>query len=191
MPLARVPQNQIDALPVVTIESVGDPGQTVVIGKTLVRYWPPAQTGINGQSSNVADPRTAGRVYLLSNYLDFSGCTIFSCLLGVKITAIGGDGAQTWNVHPLPLVSTVDGAIDPVPDLPGPSNRNLTGSYAVTAIPTVGTLIFPALSPPAFPAYEFARMQFANNLGTVRLLFTATTGRDPALNFLTVWASSS
>jgi len=161
-----------------------------VIGNQLVRYWPPAQTGINGQSSNVADPRTAGSSYLLSNYLDFSGCKIFSCLLGVKITAIGGDVAQTWNVHPLPFVSTVDGPIDPVPVLPGPSNRNLTGGYAASAVPAVGTLVFPALSPGAFPAYEFARMQFANALGTVRLLLVAATGRDPALNFLTVWASS-
>jgi hypothetical protein len=204
MSIGRTPQNQLNALPLITPEAVGQAGDVVVVGGVVVRTWTPAATGISGTLGNIADPRTNTLAYLLTNWLDMSGCSRFTAMLAGQVNAIGGDVAQTWSVFAIPYVDAGGTIIEPVPFPPGPDLRNLTGNYASNAYPQVGTLKIPALTfgGPPFPQYKSAQCSWsaggastgfsieAGSIGTHRLLLTAPNGADPIQYYLKLWGQS-
>lgn len=200
--IGRTPQNQLDALPLISAEAVGDPGDVSIVGQNVIKKWTPVVVGINGTAGNVADPRTAGRVYLLSNWLDFTGMKYFTLQLGVVVPNVGADVAQNWTVRLIPGATTNLGIVEPVPFGPGPDNRNLTGTYADTAYQSVGVLNVP--TPAAAAVFPYNKSSIcawqigstiggASNSGSLGVcrIFMGNTGAGTAMTYyLTAYASS-
>lgn len=210
--VANVPMNQINALPILSVEAASTPPSTVVVTGTgkIIRTWLPATSGINGQSSNVADPRTpAAGAFLITNWLDFTGMASVVLMLGTRVMALGGDSVVDWGVRLIPMVTAgASGVVDPTPVLPGPSTLNLTAGWgnvggAGAAFPQVGGLHMGALTGLVFPGGPYLKSAVcgwgastpgaAAGLpvsGVFKLWLLSATGADPAENYLTVIASS-
>lgn len=201
--VGNLPVVQIDALPEISIATYATSHTQIKVGANIFRTWTPTQTGINGQSSNVGDPRGDANVYLLTNWLDFTGMTRVTLSLLAIVGAAGGEGAVTWGVRL--IASTGSPPVEPAPFLPGPDKRNMTGNYATAgAFPQVGALTIPSPTVVGvpYPFNKLATCSFqcgsAGAGGTIatggispcRLLFISNAGSDPLTNFLTVYASS-
>jgi len=200
--VGNTPQNQLAALPLFTADSFATPATDVaVIGNKVYRRWTPAATGISGASGFVTDPRTAGRWYMLTNWLDFNGMVAFTCAMGCVASDANGDAVQTWVVRVIPAATQVAGVlIEPVTVTPGPDNRNLTGAYADTAFAQVGALAKPSLGSlgnPQSTALSWGVGSIfggtpSGAFGTCRIFFGFTTAQPAGTNayYLTVLASS-
>lgn len=89
--LGKTPQNQLDALPLLSADAVSDPGDTVVIGGQLIRHWIPSRVGINGLN-RVLYVNIAVKAFVGPGLpLDFSGMNSFTFALGKTVTAVAGD----------------------------------------------------------------------------------------------------
>jgi len=207
--VANVPMNQINALPILSIDAASTPPSTVVVTGTgkIIRTWLPAVSGINGQSSNVADPRGDPNAYLITNWLDLTGMSAVTLMLGVETPApFAGDVLVSWTVRAIPMCTAGGVTVDPTPFLPGPNTRNMTGVYASAAaapFPVVGVMGVPALTGLAGVAIGYKLATCGWGIGTnstgshvgipvngvFKLLFIGG-GADPLLNYLTVIASS-
>jgi hypothetical protein len=185
-----------------TADSFATPATDVaVIGSKVYRRWSPAATGINGASGFVTDPRTAGRWYMLTNWLDFTGMVSFTAAMGCVATDANGDAVQTWVVRVIPAATQVAGAlIEPAPITPGPDNRNLTGNYADTAFASVGNLAKPSLVSFGNPQSMVVSWGLGSifggapsgGFGTCRVFFGFTTAQPAGTNayYLTMLAST-
>jgi hypothetical protein len=202
MAFAQVPKNQIDALPVETILEATQPTETKIVGNRIVKTWNPTATGINGQSSNVANPQDGTGAFLETNQFDFTGMVYVTLSLGQKITAVGGTTVVGWTVNAVARAFTVDGEVN-YHAFATPDSRNLTGAYAATAFPQVGNLACAALiGIPGYPVYRGAQCSFSTGgigvggnvntgvIGVCRFFLRSATGADPCLNYLTIIASS-
>src|SRR5262249_40424731 len=99
-------------------------------------------------ASNGGDPRTAGSVYFLTNPIDITGLTLLTFVLVGNVTAAGGDTTDvTWSFYAVPQITDpVTGwVISIIPNLPGLSNENMTGDYARSAFPLLGTMVLKTL----------------------------------------------
>ena len=85
----KIPQNQLDALPLVDADSVGDPGELQIIGNTMTRFWSGAASGINN-IVRIADPDEPATSMLLSNYLDVRGCSKIQLVVTRRVDTSGG-----------------------------------------------------------------------------------------------------
>ncbi len=206
MAAPQIPKTQQDALPLQTIgDAIATPADTVTfLGNTIIKKWSPASTGINGQSSNVADPSgLAAHAFLMTNWLDFSGMTRFTAILGVTINSAGGNIATNWVVRVIGASVVAAGVVvEPVP-FGTPDIRNLTGTYGASAYPQVGSLNVILLTGLAtFPTNASATCGWMiggpsvssqasmGASGTCRLWLDSSTGADPKLNYLTVIAEA-
>jgi hypothetical protein len=148
----QIPKTQQDALPLITVgDAIAQAADTVtIIGSTIIKKWGPAATGINGsQDSNIADPTTAGQVYLLTNWLDFSGMTRFTVALATQIPigGIAGNVTQNWVLRVIAAAQQSGGTIvEPVPNPPGPDRHNLLGSIGAQLYPQVGAFNIQAIA---------------------------------------------
>jgi hypothetical protein len=198
--LGRIPELQANALPLYTpaaAVAAVDGDTIVVVGARTFKRWSPAATGINGNTGNVADPRTpANGVYLLSNWLDMSGMVYFTAAMGIHYPA--AFAIQNWAVRLIPAaVQAGNAAVEPVPAPPGPNNRNLTSAYMNSAYASPGSCNFAATvganNASASVSWHLGIEGAAGPLGTLgpcRVLLTSTTGADPVNIFLTLYASS-
>jgi hypothetical protein len=107
MPIGNTPINQLNALPLVSAQSVGDPGDVVVVGNTIRRYWSPAallgsSLGNSGVAGNVADPFQPGtRSGFITLMLDVTGCNFFTIIMVMRAATAGNDlGNPGWSIAP-------------------------------------------------------------------------------------------
>jgi len=116
-----VPVNQLDALPLLTADQLAYGGTVSIISGQVNRYFSPADTGVNGATMNTVDPSGALSGFPSNNYrhiiqtntLDVRGCTFFTVLLAVKITAVNQEkvgGVFKPLVMDLFITSPVPGA---------------------------------------------------------------------------------
>jgi len=86
----NVPQNQIDALPIITPDAAAAAGDLQIVGGSISRFWSPATLGLNG----VAATASGGVFFLATPYLDVSGCTRFAMFIS-RFNAVGDAIALT------------------------------------------------------------------------------------------------
>jgi hypothetical protein len=202
MAFAQVPKNQQDALPLETILEATQPSDIKIVGNRIIRIWNSTASGVNGQSSNVANPQDGAGAFLETNQIDLTGMVYVTLSLGQRIASVGGTTVVGWIVNAVARAFTVDGEVNPHA-FGTPDSRNLTGAYAATAFPQVGTLQMAALiGIPAYPVYRMAQCSFSTGgigvggnvntgiLGVCRFYLRSTTGADPCLNYLTITAQS-
>jgi len=103
--IGNTPINQLNALPLVTAQSVGEPGEVVFLGNTVVRYWSPtallgAALGGAGVAGNVADPFEPGaRSGFVTNFIDVRCVNFFTCIMVMRAAVAGNDlGTPSWLV---------------------------------------------------------------------------------------------
>jgi hypothetical protein len=103
--IGNTPVNQLNALPLVTAQSVGDPGEIVVVGNTIIKYWSPVAlfgSGIGnaGFAGNVADPFQPGaRSGIVTNFIDVRGCNYFAFTMTLQHNNVAGDiGSPGWAI---------------------------------------------------------------------------------------------
>jgi len=94
MSSALIPQNQLDALPLISAAQAAQAGTLQIIGGRVVRYFGPADLGINASGVSTFPVGAGFYYYLVTPYLDLRGCTTFAFLLrrnvGATITALAG-----------------------------------------------------------------------------------------------------
>jgi hypothetical protein len=106
MPIGNTPINQLNALPLVSAASVGDPGDVVVVGNTIRRYWNTAAlmggASAAGIAGNVADPFQPGtRSGWITPTLDVTGCNFFTVVMVMRAATAGNDlGSPGWSIAP-------------------------------------------------------------------------------------------
>jgi hypothetical protein len=84
--ISKIPQNQLDALPLTDAATAAAGGDIVVLGNTISRYWSPTVTGINGTPfANDAN----GFPVIVSNFLDVRGCRTFTMLMRRAFVGVG------------------------------------------------------------------------------------------------------
>lgn len=86
MAIGKMPQNQLDALPLLTATDVTDPSETVVVGTSVVKTWDPSKTGVNGIAASGGG---ASLLYLLTAQMDFRGMNTAMLQLQ-RDTTVGG-----------------------------------------------------------------------------------------------------
>lgn len=91
------PQNQLDALPLLSVESVGAPGDVNVIGGVLTRYYDATAVGFPAEFVN----QGAGGSALISNPLDLRGCVQLVLVLTLEVTGAPGDAGRTYQPYVL------------------------------------------------------------------------------------------
>lgn len=77
MASTKIPQSQLDSLPLQDAEEATNPGTVTIIGGQVSRFFTPAQTGINAAVRDT----TGGYYYVLGAYLDLSGCNTFTAMI--------------------------------------------------------------------------------------------------------------
>jgi hypothetical protein len=98
MGVQKLPQNQIAALPLMTADNASNPGDVYIIGNTMVRYWNPLNTGINGIPL-ADDPQGSGvYTYMVTKWLDVRGCSAFQGVLTRTASNAGNDPAVNKNI---------------------------------------------------------------------------------------------
>jgi hypothetical protein len=95
--LGATPQVQLDSLPLITAQQVGDPGEVVVIGNSIIKHWTPAQLGVVAVSGNTGDPDKAGALGFVTNIIDVRGCSFFRLVMVRRTDALIHD--QTTNLN--------------------------------------------------------------------------------------------
>lgn len=199
MPSA-IPIDQQNALPISTIDQAAGQGVVTMTGGVMTKTFDPVATGVNGVFSNAADPHTISIGYIITKWLDLSGCEVITCNLGVIQADPGGHIDEQINLGIKPIGACVvnNVLIDPVPFPPGPDPRNLTGNYATSAFPAVATLAIPiagANQANQFPFKKCATASFKvgsianfgrNGIAIVKFLLNQSPGSTFQQNYLTV-----
>lgn len=206
----RTPIDQLDSLPLLSAAQwvsgvVPQQGTVTIVNGKITKIFDPVATGINGTLANVADPRTAGRYYAITNWLDFTALVTLTAVLVLKVTQAGGDAAaQVWSVLYIPAQDEVGGVIDPTPTLPGPSNNNMTGDYGGNAFPQVGILNSVVLNAARnlagpYPYFKMLQVSFAAGIalggtltqfgvGVHKIWLSSTTAAPNNCEmYLTIW----
>ncbi len=98
MPLGATPINQLDALPLVTAQAVGEPGEVVVIGNVIVKHWTPVQLGVVAVSGNTGDPDKAGSLGFVTTFLDVRGCNYFRLVMVRRTDSLAHDQTTSLNI---------------------------------------------------------------------------------------------
>lgn len=157
MPIGNTPANQLDALPLVTAQSVGDPGETVIVGNTIIKHWNPTQLGVSGVSGNVGDPDKPGSLGFVTNFIDVRGCNYFRLVMVRRVDLIGNDQATTLTIT-WQMKGTSDGPSQGVTPRTGDNGRtNFGGQQGVIAAQ-------PAPAGVAFPFDGACSVGFSNAL---------------------------
>ena len=90
MGIQPVPQNQLDALPLITVAQASSGGDVTVLGGQILRRFTPAVLGVNGAAaSSYATPAALNVPYLVTPFLDVTGCTNFAFVLMITNTTAG------------------------------------------------------------------------------------------------------
>jgi hypothetical protein len=131
MPVGPTPENQLRALPILTQQQIAAPGEAVVIGGQVIRYWSPSQLGLNGVSGNVADPdnvpSVAADVSMFTNYVDGRGCNAFTLML-VNDPFVAPAGETAWHIY---LQYAGTGSVGLVQPRSGTAGRIVTSQVAL------------------------------------------------------------
>lgn len=101
--IGKMPQNQIDALPLLSADAVSDPGDTVVIGSQLIRHWTPARVGINGASRTAYVNMPTRSATPLGLPLDFSGMNSFTFSISRQVNSAAADTTATPFLRASPI----------------------------------------------------------------------------------------
>jgi hypothetical protein len=204
-----IPINQMNSLPLFSIDQYAFGGTVSVIGGSINRYFSPADTGINGASMNVGDPDTSGPLeanskIAKSNLLDVRGCSRFTAQLALKLAnqdqehTLGGGGGLAYSYTiGLRIMSPVAADIASV--------APHTGACGVMAWPLVGSFVIPHTGEAAiaFPVYNSAARGWqvggpgavslqTGSLGFIYLWFAFLNGAfdTGALLYASLYASS-
>jgi hypothetical protein len=90
--IAKIPQNQLNALPLTDAATAAAGGDIVVLGSAITRYWSPTVLGVSG-ARRTGPEAVSGYFALVTPYLDVRGCSQFVVLLqrngGTGVGAIG------------------------------------------------------------------------------------------------------
>jgi hypothetical protein len=73
-----LPQNQINALPTLTVAQAQAADTVQVVGGSITKNWIPQSTGVNGAQAT-ADGVGAGG-FIATNYLDLTGCKFITLI---------------------------------------------------------------------------------------------------------------
>jgi hypothetical protein len=90
--IGKTPVNQLNALPLVTADATANPGDVLVVGGTVTRFWSPTNTGING-ASFAGDPDDTSALAIFSNFFDVTGCNRFQMVLSRIADTLANDTA--------------------------------------------------------------------------------------------------
>lgn len=90
MATGPIPQNQLNALPLLTAAQAAAAGELTIIGGGLYRYFSPTVLGIN--ATPVVNYGGLGYYLLTTPYLDLRGCSKY--VVTIRNTYIGGPGAR-------------------------------------------------------------------------------------------------
>jgi hypothetical protein len=88
--LGNTPQNQIDALPIITVAAAASAGDIQVVGGIMTKFFNPAATGI----SSVATGTDGTNIFIASSFLDLRGLRAFSAIMSRTIQG-GGAAVAT------------------------------------------------------------------------------------------------
>ena len=88
--LGNTPKNQIDALPIMTVVAAAAADDITIVGGTIAKFWSPTTLGMAGI---VPTTDAAGHVFLVTPFLDMTGCTNGALLLTRTDTANSLAGA--------------------------------------------------------------------------------------------------
>lgn len=82
MPIGAMPQNQLDALPLITAVQAAAPDEVLIVGGTVTKFWNPVTIGIVNQRPFL-DGSGGGAAMQIhgTNFLDFSGMNHFLFML--------------------------------------------------------------------------------------------------------------
>lgn len=95
----KLPINQINALPLQTPEAAADPGDVLVLGGKILKYWSPAVLGINNLPYAIAAaPNGYGNRGFMSNTIDTTGCTDFTLLVLRNLPTVAEAAQRTWSL---------------------------------------------------------------------------------------------
>lgn len=82
-----IPQNQLDALPLITAAQAATAGTLQIIGGTIYRFFTPAELGIN---ASVIASSFGGYYVAATPYLDLRGCNRYTMTVRVVDSSPGG-----------------------------------------------------------------------------------------------------
>jgi len=105
----KIPQNQLDALPLLDADIAAAGGEIQIIGNQLTKFW--ASSVLAFPAAWVAHPVSGS--FLLSAQLDMRAVSRFS-LIGKRTFVAGGDVAQTFQFYLLYGMS--DGTFELITD---------------------------------------------------------------------------
>lgn len=88
-----VPQNQLNALPLLSVQDVTEGGTIEIVGGSLSRVWTPTQLGINGVAPTL---NADGLFYLTTPYLDLRGVHYFMLDLTYTASAAVTPNTMHW-----------------------------------------------------------------------------------------------
>ena len=137
--IGKTPQNQLDALPLLTPDTAAQGGDIFIVGQSVTRYFSPAALGIV-EATRVADPDEAGSTLILSNQIDLRGMNSLQVVI-TRLALLAGN--DEFNVT-LSLIMQL---------------KNSGGLFSRTGVPgtgqctTIGS-ITPTIKPAA-DAYPF------------------------------------
>lgn len=96
MPTPRIPINQQDAFPILTIDQTAAPGDIQVVGGTITRYYSPSVLGVNNIQMGLPAGDgwgTADIGWVRTAPLDLRGMSSFVAILTRVLQANQNDGA--------------------------------------------------------------------------------------------------
>lgn len=199
-----VPASQLRALPLQSARSFAAPGEVTTIGGQLVRYFSPAVLGVNGLLCNFSDPENVAYAYIVTNYVEVTGCSKFVLsgswqMPGGSIKGLPGGAGQygAFGFQVIPQAATYDSAGALVPPR--------TGTFGIACYPNVGALRkggedypgppYPAVLSEGSLGWNLGAASYSNGpmdgIAVIRLWLAGTSGGiDPVYLSLTLWASS-
>lgn len=90
--IAKIPQNQQDAMPLLSIGDATAPDSIDVVGSTIIKYWGPGSNGITGAMGSIGTGVDGG---IVGNFLDLRGMTQYMFVLVRNV----GDAAAEANAQ--------------------------------------------------------------------------------------------
>lgn len=189
--IAKIPQNQLNALPLTDAATAAAGGDIVVLGNSISRYWSPVTTGVN---ASVFANDANGFPVMVSNFLDVRGCRSFVLLLRRAFTGVGIALANITCTYQFRFSS----GETPLTSLGATQN---VGFLAMNVLPGLNVISFPAfqnaneVQTHAFP-FDTGQETATGFSGTkvigtdVRFVYTATGAIAATNTFsLAIWGS--
>lgn len=101
MAIPRIPINQQDAFPILTVEQTASPGDIQLVGNTLTRYFSPAIMNINNivMTAGAGGEDGGALGFMRSNALDLRGCRAFAMVLTRILAANQADPGEQVKVY--------------------------------------------------------------------------------------------